>query len=162
MRPPVVAIIGAGQGGFQTAASLREAGFDGAVVLIGEEAGLPYERPPLSKSYLAGTLPPERLWLRPQAFYDKEKIAYLAGETVAAIDRPGRRLRLASGREIACDHIVLATGARCRPLPVPGAELACARALPPRASWSSSAPALSASKSPPSPARSASASISSS
>jgi 3-phenylpropionate/trans-cinnamate dioxygenase ferredoxin reductase subunit len=123
MRPPVVAIIGAGQGGFQTAASLREAGFDGAVVLIGEEAGLPYERPPLSKSYLAGTLPPERLWLRPQAFYDKERIAYLAGETVAAIDRPGRRLRLASGREIACDHIVLATGARCRPLPVPGAEL---------------------------------------
>src|SRR5579875_2242868 len=98
MRPPVVAIIGAGQGGFQTAASLREAGFDGAVVLIGEEAGLPYERPPLSKSYLAGTLPPERLWLRPQAFYDKERIAYLAGETVAAIDRPGRRLRLASGR----------------------------------------------------------------
>lgn len=123
MPPPVVAIIGAGQGGFQTAASLREGGFDGRIVLIGDEACLPYQRPPLSKSYLAGQSPLAELWLRPQSFYDRDEIEYLAGETVAAIDRPGRRLRLASGREIACDHVVLAAGARNRPLPVPGADL---------------------------------------
>ncbi len=123
MSPPTVAIIGAGQGGFQTAASLREDGFDGRIVLIGDEACLPYQRPPLSKSYLAGQSPLAELWLRPRAFYDRDEIDYLAGETVTAIDRPGRRLRLASGREIGCDHIVLATGARYRPLPVPGADL---------------------------------------
>jgi 3-phenylpropionate/trans-cinnamate dioxygenase ferredoxin reductase subunit len=123
MPAPVVAIVGAGQGGFQTAASLREAGFDGRIVLIGNEACLPYERPPLSKSYLAGHSPLAELWLRPQAFYDKEQIDYLAGETVAAIDRPGKSLRLASGRKIRADHVVLATGARCRFLPVPGADL---------------------------------------
>jgi 3-phenylpropionate/trans-cinnamate dioxygenase ferredoxin reductase subunit len=120
---PVVAIVGAGQGGFQTAASLREGGFDGRIVLIGDEACLPYQRPPLSKSYLAGHSPLAELWLRPQTFYDRDEIEYLAGEAVTAIDRPGKRLRLASGREIRADHIVLATGARCRPLPVPGADL---------------------------------------
>ncbi|HJU18262.1 MAG TPA: FAD-dependent oxidoreductase [Stellaceae bacterium] len=123
MRPPVVAVVGAGQGGFQAAASLREGGFDGSIVLIGDEACLPYQRPPLSKSYLAGHFPLAELWLRPQSFFDREEIDYLAGETVAAIDRPSRSLRLASGREIRVDHVVLATGARCRPLPVPGADL---------------------------------------
>jgi 3-phenylpropionate/trans-cinnamate dioxygenase ferredoxin reductase subunit len=123
MSAPVVAIVGAGQGGFQTAASLRESGFGGRIVLIGDEPCLPYQRPPLSKSYLAGEAPLAELWLRPQAFYDRDEIEYLAGATVAALDRPGKRLRLASGGEIPCDHIVLATGARFRPLPVPGADL---------------------------------------
>ena len=123
VAPPVVAIVGAGQGGYQAAASLREGGFDGRIVLIGDEACLPYQRPPLSKSYLAGQSPLAELWLRPHAFYDREKIEYRAGERVVAIDRAGGSLRLASGGEIRCDHIVLATGARCRPLPVPGADL---------------------------------------
>jgi 3-phenylpropionate/trans-cinnamate dioxygenase ferredoxin reductase subunit len=121
--PPVITIIGAGQGGYQAAASLREGGFDGRIVLIGDEPCLPYQRPPLSKSYLAGETPLAELWLRPHAFYEKEKIEYRAGESVAAIDRAGGSLRLASGGEIRCDHIVLATGARYRPLPVPGADL---------------------------------------
>jgi 3-phenylpropionate/trans-cinnamate dioxygenase ferredoxin reductase subunit len=123
MAEPVAAIVGAGQGGFQVASSLRQEGFGGRVVLIGDEPVLPYQRPPLSKSYLAGDSGLDELWLRPEAFYEKQRIDYLPGEAVAAIDRPGRRLRLASGRELACDHIVLATGARNRPLPVPGAEL---------------------------------------
>ncbi|MGH7054379.1 MAG: NAD(P)/FAD-dependent oxidoreductase [Stellaceae bacterium] len=118
-----VAIIGAGQGGYQAAASLRESGFDGRIVLIGDEDCLPYQRPPLSKSYLAGESPLAELWLRPRAFYDKERIEYRAGERVTAIDRAGGSLRLASGSEIRCERIVLATGARCRPLPVPGADL---------------------------------------
>jgi len=123
MADPVVAIVGAGQAGFQTASSLRQEGFGGRIVLIGDEPGLPYQRPPLSKSYLAGASGLEELWLRPEAFYETQNIDLMTGETVTAIDRPGRRLRLASGGEIACDHIVLATGARFRPLPVPGVEL---------------------------------------
>jgi 3-phenylpropionate/trans-cinnamate dioxygenase ferredoxin reductase subunit len=123
MADPVVAIIGAGQAGFQTASSLRQEGFAGRIVLIGDEPGLPYQRPPLSKSYLAGDSGLDELWLRPEAFYEKQRIDLVSGETVIAIDRPGRRLRLASGGEIGCDHVVFATGARFRPLPVPGAEL---------------------------------------
>lgn len=123
VAPSVVTIVGAGQGGYQAAASLREGGFDGRIVLLGDEECLPYQRPPLSKSYLAGESPLAELWLRPHAFYDRERIEYRAGERVAAIDRAGGSLRLASGGEIRCDRIVLATGARCRPLPVPGADL---------------------------------------
>lgn len=129
MAPPVVAIVGAGQGGFQTAASLREAGFDGRVVLIGDEPGLPYQRPPLSKDYLAGHAGLDEVVLRPHSFFEKERIEYRPQARVAAIDRRGGRLRLVSGDEIACDHIVLATGARFRPLPVPGAELDGVHAL---------------------------------
>ena len=123
MPAPVAAIIGAGQGGFQAAASLRQEGFDGRVVLIGDEPVLPYQRPPLSKSYLAGETGIEDLWLRPAEFYAKQQIELIHGDTVAEIDRAGRRLRLASGSEINWDHLVLATGARYRPLAVPGAEL---------------------------------------
>jgi 3-phenylpropionate/trans-cinnamate dioxygenase ferredoxin reductase component len=123
MANPVVAIVGAGQAGFQAASSLRQEGFAGRIVLIGDEPALPYQRPPLSKSYLAGESGLDELWLRPEAFYEKQQIDLVTGETVAAIDRPGRSLRLASGGEIACDHIVIATGARFRPLAVPGADL---------------------------------------
>jgi len=123
MPAPVAAIIGAGQGGFQAAASLRQEGFDSRVVLIGDEPVLPYPRPPLSKSYLAGETGIEDLWLRPAEFYAKQQIELIHGDTVAEIDRAGRRLRLASGSEINWDHLVLATGARYRPLAVPGAEL---------------------------------------
>jgi 3-phenylpropionate/trans-cinnamate dioxygenase ferredoxin reductase subunit len=123
MRGPVVAVVGAGQAGFQAASSLRQEGFGGRVVLIGDEPGLPYQRPPLSKSYLAGESGLDELLLRPQAFYQKQEIELVSGEAVTAIDRPARRLRLASGGAVEYDHLVLATGARCRALPTPGAEL---------------------------------------
>ncbi len=123
MAEPVVAVIGAGQAGFQAASSLRQEGFGGRVVLIGDEPVLPYQRPPLSKSYLAGQCGLDEVWLRPENFYEKQNIELLTGETVTAIDRRGRAVRLASGTAIECDHIVLATGARCRALPVAGAEL---------------------------------------
>lgn len=123
MPDPVVAIIGAGQAGFQAAASLHDEGFAGKVLLIGAEPVLPYQRPPLSKSYLAGETGADELWLRPDEFYAKHQIDLVQGETVAGIDRERRRLRLASGGEIGWDRLVLATGARCRPLAVPGAEL---------------------------------------
>jgi 3-phenylpropionate/trans-cinnamate dioxygenase ferredoxin reductase subunit len=123
MADPVVAIIGAGQAGFQAASSLRQEGFAGRVVLIGDEPGLPYQRPPLSKSYLAGESGLDELWLRPETFYERQGIELITGEAVTAIDRSGHGLRLAPGRTLECDHIMLATGARCRTLPVPGAEL---------------------------------------
>jgi 3-phenylpropionate/trans-cinnamate dioxygenase ferredoxin reductase subunit len=129
MPGPVVAIVGAGQAGFQAAASLRDAGFAGRVVLIGDEPVLPYQRPPLSKSYLAGQTGVDDLWLRPAEFYAKQQIDLVYGDPVTAIDRGQRRLHLASGIELSWDHLVFATGAGCRPLAVPGAELGGVLAL---------------------------------
>jgi 3-phenylpropionate/trans-cinnamate dioxygenase ferredoxin reductase subunit len=123
MPTPVAAIVGAGQAGFQAAASLRQEGFDGRIVLIGDEPVLPYQRPPLSKSYLAGDTGVDDLWLRPTEFYAKQQIELVQGGTVTEIRRADRRLRLASGSEITWDNLVLAAGARYRPLAVPGAEL---------------------------------------
>jgi 3-phenylpropionate/trans-cinnamate dioxygenase ferredoxin reductase component len=123
MAPPVVAIVGAGQAGFQVAASLHQEGFAGRVVLIGDEPVVPYQRPPLSKSYLAGQCGVDELWLRPPEFYAKQQIELVYGDAVTEIDREPHLLRLASGREVAWDHLVLATGARNRMLAVPGAEL---------------------------------------
>ena len=123
MPDPVVAIIGAGQAGFQAAASLRDTGFAGRVLLIGDEPVLPYQRPPLSKSYLAGQSGVDDLWLRPAEFYAKQQIDLVCGDPVTAIDRGQRRLHLASGLEVSWDHLLFATGAGCRPLAVPGAEL---------------------------------------
>ena len=123
MAGPVAAILGAGQAGFQAAASLRQEGFDGRIVLIGDEPVPPYQRPPLSKSYLAAESGLDELWLRPETFYPAHKIDLLAGETVRSIERKERRLRLGAGADIAWDHLILATGARFRPLTVPGAEL---------------------------------------
>ncbi len=123
MPGAVAAIIGAGQAGFQTAASLRDSGFDGHIVLVGDEPVLPYQRPPLSKSYLAGETPVDDLWLRPAEFYAKQQIDLIYGDAVIEVDRPGRRIRLASGIEISWDHLVFATGARFRPLDLPGAAL---------------------------------------
>jgi 3-phenylpropionate/trans-cinnamate dioxygenase ferredoxin reductase component len=123
MPEPAVAVVGTGQAGFQAAASLRQEGFAGRIAMIGDEPVPPYQRPPLSKSYLARESGLDELWLRPETFYAQHRIDLLAGETVTAIERVGRRLRLASGGELSWDHLVLATGARFRPLPVPGAEL---------------------------------------
>ena len=123
MPAPVVAIVGTGQAGFQAAASLRQEGFADRIVMIGDEPVPPYQRPPLSKSYLARESSLDELWLRPETFYAQHQIEVLAGETVTALDRTERRLRLASDSELSWDHLVLATGARFRPLAVPGAEL---------------------------------------
>jgi 3-phenylpropionate/trans-cinnamate dioxygenase ferredoxin reductase subunit len=90
---------------------------------VGDEPALPYQRPPLSKSYLGGQTGVDDLWLRPVEFYAKQQIDLIYGDAVTSIDRQARRLELASGVAIAWDYLVLATGARCRPLPVPGAEL---------------------------------------
>jgi 3-phenylpropionate/trans-cinnamate dioxygenase ferredoxin reductase subunit len=110
MAGGTVVIVGAGQAGFQTAASLRDSGFGGKVLLVGDEPGLPYQRPPLSKSFLAGTSGLESLWFRPQTFYDKHDIELLAGERVMLVDRLAHSVRMASGATISYDSLVLATG----------------------------------------------------
>jgi 3-phenylpropionate/trans-cinnamate dioxygenase ferredoxin reductase subunit len=118
-----VVIVGAGQAGFQVAASLRQRGHGGPVTLIGDEPGLPYQRPPLSKDVLAGAAAPETTALRPRAFFDKHAIALRCGEQVVGVDRERRAVTLRSGEVMAYDQLVLATGARPRPLRLPGAGL---------------------------------------
>lgn len=116
-------IIGAGQGGYQVAASLREQGYLEPITIVGDERELPYQRPPLSKAYLLGEITADRLQLRPQSFYDQHKIDLIPGDRAATVDRHAARIILASGAALAYDHLVLATGARNRKLPVDGAEL---------------------------------------
>ncbi|MFN3657185.1 MAG: NAD(P)/FAD-dependent oxidoreductase [Pseudolabrys sp.] len=116
-------IVGAGQGGFQVAASLREAGYGEPITIVGDEPDLPYQRPPLSKAYLLGETTAERLLLRPQSFYEKHAITLVTGTRVTAIDRAASRVEPASGAPLTYDHLVLATGAHNRMLPVDGALL---------------------------------------
>ncbi|KXV04120.1 pyridine nucleotide-disulfide oxidoreductase [Caballeronia megalochromosomata] len=116
-RPESVVIVGAGQAGLQAAASLREEGYEGVIRLIGDEAGLPYQRPPLSKSFLTDDVAADELSLEEAHWFDDARIERLAGERVSAIDRGRRHLSLASGRSVPYDHLVLATGSRNRALP---------------------------------------------
>jgi 3-phenylpropionate/trans-cinnamate dioxygenase ferredoxin reductase component len=118
-----VVIIGAGQGGFQAAASLRDEGFAGRITLIGDEPYLPYQRPPLSKTYLAGSLDENGLTLRPASFFERNSIELLMGDTAVAIDRDKQEVKLASGRMVGYAHLILATGTRPRPLVAEGADL---------------------------------------
>lgn len=118
-----IVIVGAGQGGFQAAASLRESGYEGQLVLVGDEPGLPYQRPPLSKAYMKGEAGIEQIELRAGAFYADHRIE-LVHAHATAIDRAGQLLRLESGEALPYAHLILATGARNRPLPVPGHDLA--------------------------------------
>jgi 3-phenylpropionate/trans-cinnamate dioxygenase ferredoxin reductase component len=121
MHGPVL-IIGAGHAGFQLAASLRQHGFSGRIVLINDEAHLPYQRPPLSKAYLKGEGRPDSLMFRPDKFYRDQNIELIADRAVS-IDRAARRLLLASGTPLDYGHLVLATGARNRLLDIPNANL---------------------------------------
>lgn len=119
---PVV-IVGAGHAGVQCAASLREEGFRGPVLLVCDEPHLPYQRPPLSKGYLKGTASRDSLALRGPAFFAEQGIDTLFGDKVVRIDRAAKTVHLASGRAQPFAHLVLATGARARPAPFPGADL---------------------------------------
>ncbi len=114
-------IVGAGECGTRAALALREAGYDGAVTLIGAERHPPYERPPLSKDAMLAETPSGR------AIGGSERLAeagidFRTSRTVAAIDRAARRVRCDDGGEIGYERLLLATGARPRPLPLPGAD----------------------------------------
>ena len=124
-----IVIAGGGQAAAQTVDTLRRRGFAGKLLVVGEEPWLPYQRPPLSKKYLAGALERERLLIRPAHFYAEHGVEVLTGRRVAEILRREQRVRLDDGALIAYDALVLATGSRPRPLPVAGAELAGVHSL---------------------------------
>lgn len=119
----VVVIIGAGHAGGTAAATLRQEGFEGRIVLLGDEPYPPYERPPLSKAVLSGAMPLEKTFLRKPSFYEDKAIELRTGAGVETIDRAARTLRLFSGESLAYDKLILATGSRLRRLKVPGADL---------------------------------------
>ena len=122
MARPAIVIAGAGQAGYQLAASLRELGFEGAVTLIGEEPYEPYRRPPLSKAYLAAQASQESLMMRPAAYFRDHDISMIAEARVLDIDRGSRQVGLSDGSRLPYDHLALAIGARNRLLPIPGAS----------------------------------------
>jgi len=118
-----VVIVGAGHAAGQAVATLKQRKFGGKIVLIGDEPHLPYQRPPLSKKFLAGEMPPERLYFKPASFYDDDNIDVRLDTRVESIDRDARRLRTEAGDDITYDKLILALGSRARRVPVPGASL---------------------------------------
>ncbi|WP_376702045.1 FAD-dependent oxidoreductase [Mesorhizobium sp. ISC25] len=117
-----VVIVGAGHAGVQAAASLREEGYDGSVILIGDENELPYHKPPLSKTFIKDQQAKPQP-LRGEAFYTGSTIDFRPGIRIERIDVGGRRLEISGGGVLPFDRLVLATGARPRLLPLPGSEL---------------------------------------
>lgn len=118
-----VGIVGANIAGLSTAETLRRLGYDGRIALIGAESELPYERPPMSKEYLAGQIDEEQLTLRPRTFFDEQRIELWLGQRATALHAETRTITLASGEQHRFDRIVLATGCELLPFPVPGADL---------------------------------------
>lgn len=118
-----IVIAGAGQAAVQAIDTLRRKGFTGRITLVGDESRLPYQRPPLSKQFLAGAMQEERLLLRPAHFYEQHSVETRLGRRVAEIERREQRVRLDDGAALAYDALLLATGSRSRPLTVPGADL---------------------------------------
>ena len=118
-----IVIVGAGHGGVQAAASLREEGYAGPIALISDDPHAPYQRPPLSKAFIKGEATADSLILRGPAYYADKQIDLRLGESVAEVDCAGRTARLASGPALAYEHLILATGAIPRPANFAGAEL---------------------------------------
>ncbi len=117
-------IVGAGQAAAQATEALRRGGFAGRLVLVGDERELPYQRPPLSKKFLAGELPLERLSIKPPTFYEQARVELRLGVAAEALDLAKRELVLADGERLGYDRLLLATGTGPRRLTVPGADLA--------------------------------------
>ncbi|RKT08942.1 3-phenylpropionate/trans-cinnamate dioxygenase ferredoxin reductase subunit [Streptomyces sp. 1114.5] len=118
---PIV-IVGASLGGAKAAEALREAGYRGGIVLIGEEHERPYERPPLSKGYLQGKTSREKIYVHPPQWYGEQDVTLRLGTAVTSIDPAGHTVTLADDGRIEYDKLLLTTGSVPRRLPVPGAD----------------------------------------
>ena len=116
-------IIGASHAGAQLCVSLRQGGWEGGITLIGDEPDLPYHRPPLSKDFLSGDKAIDEILLRPASVYENANVEMKLGTRVGAIDSKAKTVLTDDGETLAYDKLILATGARVRHLPVPGAEL---------------------------------------
>ena len=119
-----IVIVGAGHAAGQVMATLRQKKYGGKIVLIGEEEHYPYQRPPLSKKYLAGELAAERLYVKPASFYDNPDIELHLGTLVARIDVAGKTVTDVDSNAYDYEALIIATGARVRKLDVPGSGLA--------------------------------------
>jgi 3-phenylpropionate/trans-cinnamate dioxygenase ferredoxin reductase subunit len=118
-----VVIAGAGHAAGQLVASLRQKNFAGEIILLGDEAYLPYQRPPLSKKYLAGELDADRLLFKPATFYEDDALQVRLDTRVSNISRDAMTVATEDGRNFAYNKLVLALGSRARRLPVPGEDL---------------------------------------
>ncbi len=118
-----IVIIGAGQSGAQAVASLRSEGFTGTIAMVGDEPYAPYQRPPLSKAYLMGTMDRDRLFLKPDAFYKDANCELILGVAATKIDRAAKTVTLSDGRHLPYDKLLIATGSRVRKIRCPGADL---------------------------------------
>lgn len=119
-----IVIIGGGQAGAQASFSLRQGGYEGAITMVCDEHAPPYQRPPLSKAFLKGELPEERLYFKPAAWYEDNGVELMLGMRAERIDRSARQVHLSHGGVLDYDALILATGSRPRPLPLEGADLA--------------------------------------
>ena len=119
-----IVIVGAGQAGIQIAETLRHEQFAGPILMVGEEPHAPYNRPPLSKKWLLERPEISTLAIRGGDWLERHRIQFMPGTRVERIDRAARSARLADGRELGWRGLALCTGARLRPLPVPGTDLA--------------------------------------
>lgn len=117
-------IIGASHAAAQLAPSLRQEGWAGDIIIIGDEEYIPYHRPPLSKAYLLAEKTLDDLFIRPQAIYTKNAISFRLGQRVSAIDPPGKSVTLDNGEILGYDKLAICTGARVRKVSLPGSELA--------------------------------------
>jgi 3-phenylpropionate/trans-cinnamate dioxygenase ferredoxin reductase subunit len=124
MRQFDVAIVGTGHGGAQTAIQLRQLGFTGSIGLIGAETELPYERPPLSKDYLAGEKAFERMLIRPESFWTERRVERVTSTRIAAVDSAARMLAAQDGRRFGYGVLVWAAGGTPRRLRCDGGDLA--------------------------------------
>jgi 3-phenylpropionate/trans-cinnamate dioxygenase ferredoxin reductase subunit len=122
-EPETHVIVGAGLAGAKAAEALRQEGFEGRIVMVGEEPELPYERPPLSKDYLRGESTREAARVHPEGFYADHDIELLTATTVERIDTSAREAWLSTGERLTYDALLLATGAEPRRLSVPGSGL---------------------------------------
>ena len=119
-----VIIVGAGHGGAQAAVVLRQQGFEGTILMIGRENEPPYERPPLSKDYLAKEKPFERLYIRPPHFWGEKGIELKLSTEVTAVDPAAQIVTLSDGSTLGYGHLIWATGGDPRKLSCPGNDLA--------------------------------------
>ena len=116
-------ILGAGQGAGQAAASFRQDGYEGDIIILGDEPFPPYQRPPLSKQYLSGEMPLERVYVRPEKFYADRHIDLRTNTRVEKIDTNARTVTTAKGDTIAYEKLLIATGSRPRKLSIAGSDL---------------------------------------
>src|SRR4051812_18114358 len=119
----MIVIVGAGQAAAQLVLSLRQGGYKEPIRMIGDEPYAPYQRPPLSKKFLTERPAAETLYFRAENFWSEQGVTVDFGVAVAAIDRAIKQITLGDGRIVEYGTLIIATGTRARPLPLPGADL---------------------------------------